>query len=126
MGFSRNAELHFGEEVLQGSSCNKQSLECATLTEHRLDKESYDMNHFQRITFAYLPTEARIPIVDWFLANLDRRLEEHRVDLWISDMKFGRAGLDISWHLTGNVTEAFECELEDQFEWVCRKASKST
>ena len=92
---------------------------------HLLDSETFDMSHFQRITFAYFPMEARIPIVAWFLENLDLKLEKHQLDLWIGDMKFGRAGLEISWYLTGNVTEAFECELEDQFEWVCRKANKS-
>lgn len=82
------------------------------------------MSHFKRITFAYFPTEAKIPIVAWFLHKLERKLEAHGTDLWISDMKFGRAGLDISWQLTGDFTEAFESELEEQFEWVCRKASK--
>lgn len=83
------------------------------------------MRHLHRITFAYFPAEANIPVVAWFLENLDRRLEEHQAYLTISDMKFGRAGLDISWDLTGSVTEAFESELEDQFEWVCRKANKN-
>ena len=83
------------------------------------------MNHFHRITFAYFPTEARIPIVAWFLENLDRKLEEHHAELSINDMKFGRAGLDISWHLTCNATEALESELEEQFEWICRKASRA-
>jgi hypothetical protein len=82
------------------------------------------MSHFRRITFAYLPTEAGIDIVVWFLEMLDLKLEEHQAFLTINDMKFGRAGLDISWHLSGNVTEAFESELEEQFEWICRKASK--
>jgi len=82
------------------------------------------MSHFRRITFAYIPTEAGIGIVAWFLEMLDLKLEEHQAFLTINDMKFGRAGLDISWHLSGNVTEAFESELEEQFEWICRKASK--
>ncbi|CAN0589205.1 unnamed protein product, partial [Ectocarpus sp. 12 AP-2014] len=32
---------------------------------------------------------------------------------------------EVSWQLSGNVSEAFELELEDQFEWICRKANKS-
>lgn len=83
------------------------------MTGRFLDSESFAMSHFQRITFAYFPAEARIPIVAWFLENLDRNLEVHQAELSINDMKFGRSGLDISWHLTGNVTEAFESELEE-------------
>tara|TARA_R110001583_G_scaffold191554_2_gene357052 strand:+ start:2686 stop:2940 length:255 start_codon:yes stop_codon:yes gene_type:complete len=83
------------------------------------------VRHFHRITFAYFPAEAEIPVVAWFLQSLGSKLEEHQVFLTISDMKFGRAGLDISWYLTGAVTEEFESELEGQFEWVCRKANKN-
>ena len=90
-----------------------------------LDSESRAMRHFHRITFAYFPAEANIPIVAWFLKSLGRKLEENQAYLAISDMKFGRAGLEISWHLTGNVTEALESELEEQFQWICQKANKS-
>ena len=90
-----------------------------------IDNEPVIMPDFHRITFAYTPAEAKIPIVSWFLKNLDRRLEEKRANLLINDMKFGRAGLEVSWQLSGNVSEAFELELEDQFEWICRKANKS-
>lgn len=90
-----------------------------------IDNEPVIMPDFHRITFAYTAAEAKIPIVSWFLKNLDRRLEENRANLLINDMKFGRAGLEVSWQLIGNVSEAFESELEEQFDWICRKASKS-
>jgi len=77
-----------------------------------------------RITFDYSPAEAEIPIVTWFLESLDHKLEPHQANLTISDMNFGRGGLDISWYLTGSFTEDFESELEEQFEWVCRKANR--
>jgi hypothetical protein len=95
---------------------------CLTLM--AVDNEPFTMPNLHRITFAYPPAEAKIPIVSWFLKNLDLRLEENRANLLINDMKFGRAGLDVSWQLIGNVSEAFESELEEQFDWICRKASK--
>ena len=43
----------------------------------------------------------------------------------LPDMKFGRDGLEISWDLTGTYTEDFESDLEQEFEWICRRATKT-
>ncbi len=83
------------------------------------------MLHFHRITFSYFPAEAEIPIVAWFLDKLDKRLKLHAAYLTITDMKFGRSGLDISWYLSGNMNEDLEAEIEEQLEWICRKANKA-
>lgn len=77
---------------------------------------------FTHIRFSYFPAEAEIPAVAWYLRNLDRKLSDNQASLLISDMKFGRAGLEISWCLTGDYTEALELELERDFEWICRRA----
>ena len=43
----------------------------------------------------------------------------------LPDMKFGRDGLEISWDLTGTYTEDFKSDLEQEFEWICRRATKT-
>lgn len=83
------------------------------------------MLNLQRITFSYVPAEAEIPIVAWFLDKLDKRLKLHEAYLTITDMKFGRSGLDISWYLSGNINEDLEEEIEEQLEWVCRKVNRT-
>ena len=82
------------------------------------------MRNFKRIKFDYPPAEAETPIIDWFLVSLDRRLEQHHALLTISDMKFSRGSLSVSWNLTGNFSPSFEEQLEEEFEWVCRRANQ--
>tara|TARA_R100001591_G_scaffold110311_1_gene121140 strand:- start:188 stop:445 length:258 start_codon:yes stop_codon:yes gene_type:complete len=84
------------------------------------------MGDFECISFAYDPPEAAIPVVSWYLKKLDQALIGHDVKLIISDMKFRRGGvLDISWDLVGKYSEEFEALLEQEIEWVCRKAATS-
>jgi hypothetical protein len=82
------------------------------------------MHDFERIHFAYFAQEAELPIVVWCLKRMDLKLAETDAKLMISDMKFGRGGLEISWDLTGAYSEELESELEQEFEWICRKATK--
>ena len=82
------------------------------------------MDEFECISFAYFPPEAEIPVVSWCLKRLDLKLAETGASLLISDMKFVRGGLDISWDLTGTYSSDLEWELEQQFDWIYRKATK--
>lgn len=81
------------------------------------------MTDFKRIRFAYFPAEAELPVVKWFLNQLDEKLAATSASLLISDMKWGRAGLEINWDLTGTYSEALESELEQEFDWICCKAT---
>jgi len=80
---------------------------------------------FKRIRFAYLPSEAAMPVVQWYLQKLDLKLADTDAYLVISDMKFGRSGLEIGWDVTGACSEELEDMLEQEIEWICRKATKS-
>ena len=80
---------------------------------------------FRRIRFAYFPAEAAMPVVLWYLQKLDLKLAETDACLVISDMKFGRSGLEISWDVTGACSDKLESMLEREMEWICRKATKS-
>lgn len=81
------------------------------------------MVDFKCIRFAYFPLEAEIPLVSWYLKNLDRRLVGTGVKLMVSDMKFGRGGLEISWDLSGDYSEGLESEIEQEMEWICRRVA---
>lgn len=82
-------------------------------------------HNFKRIRFAYLPSEAAMPVVQWYLQKLDLKLADTDACLVISDMKFGRSGLEISWDMTGVFSDDLESVLEQEIEWICRKATKS-
>lgn len=82
------------------------------------------MTDYEQIHFAYYPSEADIRVVAWYLRQLDRKLSKREAKLQINDMKFGRAGLEISWDLLGDQPEELENEIESDISWVCRKAAK--
>lgn len=79
---------------------------------------------FKHIRFAYSPAEAAMPVVQWYLQMLDLRLADTDACLVISDMKFGRCGLEIRWDVTGACSDELESVLEQEIEWICRKATK--
>lgn len=81
------------------------------------------MTDFERIHFAYFPLEAELPVVAWCLKMLDLKLVETDAKLMISDIKFGRGGLEISWDLTGDYSEGLESEIEQEMEWICRRVA---
>lgn len=81
------------------------------------------MYDLKRIRFAYFPAEAEIPVIAWYLKQLDLRLTEAGACLSINDIKFGRAGLEISWDLTGIDSEELESVLEAEIDWVCRRVT---
>jgi hypothetical protein len=78
---------------------------------------------FKRLSFAYLPAEAAMPVVRWYLHKLDLKLAETDARLVISDMKFGRSGLEINYDLIGFYSESLETEVDQEMEWVCRRAT---
>lgn len=83
------------------------------------------MHDFQRIEFSYPAAEAEHQVVAWCLRQLDLKLSGTDAKLIISDMKFGRAGLEVSWDLTGDYSRELEAELEREFEWICRRVVAS-
>lgn len=83
------------------------------------------MPNLKCIHFAYFPKEAEIPVVIWCLKRLDKRLAETGAMLVVSDMKFGRGGMEVSWDLTGAYSDELESALEQEIEWMCRRATKA-
>jgi hypothetical protein len=81
------------------------------------------MDDFERIRFLYFPSEAELAIVRWFLRKLDHKLSETDAGLLISDMKFGRGGLEISYCLTDTYTEELESVVEEEMDWICRRVT---
>ena len=81
------------------------------------------MDDFERVRFVYFPSEAELPIVQWFLSKLDHKLTETGASLLISDMKFGRAGLEISYSLTDSYTQELESVVEEEMDWICRRVT---